>query len=91
MKKKKVPVRRCIACLEMKAKRELIRVVKSPEGEISLDETGRKNGRGAYLCKDPSCFSKAQKSKALNREFKTEIPDDIYQLMEKQLEECIEG
>ncbi|MDI9481822.1 MAG: YlxR family protein [Bacillota bacterium] len=91
MKKKKVPVRRCIACLEMKAKRELIRVVKSPEGEISLDETGRKNGRGAYLCKDPSCFRKAQKSKALNREFKTEIPDDIYQLMEKQLEECIEG
>jgi predicted RNA-binding protein YlxR (DUF448 family) len=84
-------VRRCIACLEMKAKRELIRVVKSPEGEISLDETGRKNGRGAYLCKDPSCFRKAQKSKALNREFKTEIPDDIYQLMEKQLEECIEG
>jgi predicted RNA-binding protein YlxR (DUF448 family) len=75
----------------MKAKRELIRVVKSPEGEISLDETGRKNGRGAYLCKDPSCFRKAQKSKALNREFKTEIPDDIYQLMEKQLEECIEG
>ena len=91
MKKKKVPVRRCIACLEMKAKRELIRVVKSPEGEIALDETGRKNGRGAYLCKDPSCFRKAQKSKALNREFKTEIPDDIYQLMEKQLEECIEG
>ena len=91
MKKKKVPVRRCIACLEMKAKRELIRVVKSPEGEIPLDETGRKNGRGAYLCKDPSCFRKAQKSKALNREFKTEIPDDIYQLMEKQLEECIEG
>lgn len=84
-------MRRCIACLEMKAKRELIRVVKSPEGEISLDETGRKNGRGAYLCKDPSCFRKAQKSKALNREFKTEIPDDIYQLMEKQLEECIEG
>jgi len=90
MKPKKVPLRRCIACMEMKAKKELIRVVKSPEGEIFLDETGRKNGRGAYLCKNPSCFRKAQKSKALNREFKSEIPDDIYQLLEKQLEEYIE-
>jgi predicted RNA-binding protein YlxR (DUF448 family) len=90
MKPKKVPLRRCIACLEMKAKKELIRVVKSPEGEIFLDETGRKNGRGAYLCKNLSCFRKAQKSRALNREFKTEIPNELYQLLEEQLEEYIE-
>jgi predicted RNA-binding protein YlxR (DUF448 family) len=74
----------------MKAKKELIRVVKSPEGEIFLDETGRKNGRGAYLCKNLSCFRKAQKSRALNREFKTEIPNELYQLLEEQLEEYIE-
>jgi predicted RNA-binding protein YlxR (DUF448 family) len=91
MKRKKVPLRRCVACMEMKEKRELIRVVKSPEGEIFLDETGRKNGRGAYLCKNPACFRKAQKSKALSREFKTEIPDEIYQSLEKQLEGCSEG
>ncbi|HEY8499559.1 MAG TPA: YlxR family protein [Clostridia bacterium] len=91
MKRKKVPLRRCIGCMEMKEKKELIRVVKSPEGEIFLDETGRKNGRGAYLCKNLSCFRKAQKSKALNREFKTEIPDDIYRSLEKQLEDCSGG
>ncbi|HAA24894.1 MAG TPA: DUF448 domain-containing protein [Ruminiclostridium sp.] len=91
MKRKKVPIRRCVACMEMKAKKKLIRVVKSPEGDISLDETGRKNGRGAYLCRNISCFRKAQKSKALNKEFKTEIPDDIYQSLEKQLEEYGEG
>ena len=87
MKPKKIPMRRCIACREMKGKRELLRVVKSPEGEIALDRTGRMNGRGAYLCNDPACFTKARKSKALNREFKMEIPDEIYEALEKQVEE----
>jgi len=87
VKKKKIPMRRCIACREMKGKRELIRVVKSPEGDIFLDKTGRMNGRGAYLCNDTVCFAKARKTRALNREFKMEIPDDIYEKLEKQLEE----
>jgi len=68
----------------MKDKRELIRVVKSPEGEIFIDPTGKKNGRGAYLCKDLACFEKARKSKSLNREFKTEIPADIFEQLEEQ-------
>ncbi len=91
MKPKKIPMRRCIVCREMKAKRELIRIVKSPEGEISIDRTGRMNGRGAYLCNHPSCFAKARKTKALNREFKIEIPDDIYEALEKQMEEFSGG
>ena len=87
MKPKKIPLRRCIACREMKGKKELLRVVKSPEGEIFLDRTGRMNGRGAYLCDNPECFAKACKTKAFNREFKMEIPDDIYQGLAKQMEE----
>lgn len=85
MKPKKIPLRRCIACREMKGKRELLRVVKTPEGDIVLDKTGRLNGRGAYLCDDPSCFAKARKAKALNREFKMEIPEEIYESLEKQI------
>ncbi len=85
MKPKKIPLRRCIACREMKGKRELLRVVKTPEGDIVLDKTGRLNGRGAYLCDDPSCFAKARKTKALNREFKMEIPEEIYESLEKQI------
>lgn len=87
MKQKKLPMRRCVACHEMKGKRELLRVVKSPEGEILLDKTGKINGRGAYLCNDPACFGKARKTKVLNREFKMEIPVEIYEQIEKQVEE----
>ncbi len=87
MKPRKVPMRRCIACREMKQKRELLRIVKCSDGEVSVDKTGRMNGRGAYVCNDSSCFEKAQKTKALNREFKTEIPDDIYDEIRKQMEE----
>lgn len=86
MKQKKNPMRRCVACREMRGKRELLRVVKSPGGEIFLDKTGKMNGRGAYLCNDPACFAKARKSRALNREFKMEVPDEIYEQMEKQVE-----
>ena len=70
---KKIPMRQCVGCREMKEKRALIRVVKSPEGEISLDFRGKKPGRGAYLCPDPACLARARKSKALERAFSTAL------------------
>ncbi len=83
---KKEPLRQCIGCMEMKAKKELIRVVKSKEGEISLDTTGKKNGRGAYLCKNKECFLKAVKAKKLNRAFSTEIPSEVISSLEKEMD-----
>jgi predicted RNA-binding protein YlxR (DUF448 family) len=91
MKPKKVPIRRCIACREGKPKRELLRIVKSPENDILIDKTGRMNGRGAYICNNMDCFLKARKTKALNREFKMEIPDCIYDTLESQLEGKSDG
>jgi predicted RNA-binding protein YlxR (DUF448 family) len=70
----------------MKIKRDLIRVVRSPEGEISLDFKGKKPGRGAYLCPDPECLKRARKSKALERAFSLPIPDDVYDALEQQME-----
>ena len=84
---KKIPMRQCIGCREMKPKKELIRVVRSPEGEISVDFRGKKSGRGAYVCPDPACLKKAAKSRALERTFETAIPDEGYALLEKQMEE----
>ena len=83
---KKIPMRQCVGCREMKEKRALIRVVKSPEGEISLDFRGKKPGRGAYLCPDPDCLARARKSKALERAFSLPIPDDVYASLEAQME-----
>ena len=82
---KKIPRRQCIGCREMKEKKALIRVVRSPEGEISLDTVGRKPGRGAYLCPDPECVRKARKSKALERAFVTPVPPEVYDALERQL------
>ncbi|WP_343209005.1 RNase P modulator RnpM [Anaerolentibacter hominis] len=82
---KKVPQRQCLGCREMKSKRDLIRVIRTPEQEIMIDATGKKNGRGAYLCNDYQCFEKARKSKALERSLKTEIPDEVYDALEKEL------
>lgn len=82
---KKIPMRQCTGCREMKPKRELIRVVKSPEDEISLDFKGKKPGRGAYVCPDSLCLKKARKSKALERAFSTSIPEEIYDELEKQM------
>ena len=82
MQKRKTPMRQCGGCGEMKPKAELVRVVKSPDGEISLDLTGKKNGRGSYICKDIRCIEKAQKIRGLERGLKTYIPKEIY-------EECI--
>ena len=87
MKKiKEVPQRKCIACQDRDNKKELIRIVKNKEGEIFIDLTGKANGRGAYICKDCECLKKAIKSKALNRAFKMEVPDEVYEklLLEMQ-------
>ncbi|NLU52293.1 MAG: YlxR family protein [Clostridiaceae bacterium] len=89
MKTKKVPMRRCIGCREMKEKRQLLRIVKNNEGEIFVDPTGKKNGRGAYICKDINCFEKTRKSGALNREFSCEIPENVYNEISRQLEEYV--
>ena len=74
---KKLPLRMCLGCREMKLKSELVRVVRSPEGEMSVDEVGKKPGRGAYVCRNPECYKRVVKSKALSRAFRTAIPEDI--------------
>ena len=83
---KKIPMRQCTGCREMKPKRELIRVVKSPENEISLDFKGKAQGRGAYVCKNQECLKKAIKSKALERSLEIPIPEEIYALLREQME-----
>ncbi|MBQ8182408.1 MAG: YlxR family protein [Clostridia bacterium] len=85
MAERKIPMRKCLGCNEMKPKRELIRAVKSPEGEISLDLTGKKSGRGAYICPDKACFDKARKGKRIERALDTKIPDSVYDEMLKEL------
>ncbi len=82
---KKMPLRQCVGCREMKEKRELIRVVKSPEGEVSLDFKGKKPGRGAYLCPDPACLARARKSRALERAFSMALPAEVYEALEGQM------
>ncbi len=83
MKMKKIPQRKCVGCNEMKDKKELLRIVRSPEGEISLDMTGKKNGRGAYVCPNPECITKAVKEKRLERALEKPINQDVYaQLLE---------
>lgn len=85
MQHKKVPMRMCIGCGEMKPKLELVRIVKNAEGEISLDVTGKKPGRGAYVCNDPLCIEKAKKAKRLERAFQCVVPEEIYLKLEKEL------
>ena len=85
MAEKKIPMRKCLGCNEMKPKKELVRVVRSPEGEISLDLTGKKPGRGAYVCHDTACLAKARKAKRLEKAFSCEIPDGVYERMEEEL------
>ena len=87
MSVKKTPLRQCIGCGEMKSKKEMIRVIKTAEGEILLDATGRKNGRGAYLCPSMECFKKAVKGRGLERSFKMAIPREVYETLEKEMEE----
>lgn len=87
MSGKKIPLRQCIGCGEMKSKNALIRIIKTPEDDIVIDATGKKNGRGAYLCNSLPCFLKAVKTKALERSLKTTIPKEIYETLEKELKE----
>ena len=90
-KPRKIPQRQCLGCREMKNKRDLIRVVRSPEGEISLDFKGKKPGRGAYVCPDSACLAKAKKSRALERAFSAQIPSEVYDLLEAQMREENDG
>lgn len=82
---KKIPMRQCVGCREMKDKRALIRVVRSPEGDVSLDFRGKKPGRGAYVCPDGACLRKARKTRALERAFSSPVPPEVYDAMEEEM------
>ncbi len=84
-RERKIPLRKCSGCGEMKPKAELVRVVRSPEGELSMDLTGRKAGRGAYVCRSLACLKQARKAKRLERSFSCAIPDGIYDRLEEEL------
>lgn len=87
MTEKKMPMRKCIGCNEMKDKKELIRIVRNNVGEMNVDPSGKMSGRGAYICKCVACFDTAVKAKRLERAFKTRIPDEIYNNLRKMLQE----
>lgn len=83
---KKIPLRQCLGCGEMKNKKELLRILRTAEGEVMLDLTGKKNGRGAYICKDAVCFEKAKKKKALERSLNIEISEAVYDTLKGELD-----
>ena len=85
MANKKIPMRKCVGCQEMKEKKSLIRVVKTAEGDIILDDTGKKNGRGAYICKSIECFKKAKKTKAPERSLGVSVSEQVYEELEKEM------
>ena len=85
---KKIPMRQCVGCREMKAKKELIRVVRSPEGEVNLDFKGKLPGRGAYVCPNAACLAKARKARALERAFSAQLPSQVYKALEEQMKEA---
>ena len=82
---KKIPIRQCLGCREHKQKNELIRVVRSPEGEISLDFRGKKPGRGAYLCPTPECLARARKSRAIERALSAPVSEEVYAALDEQM------
>ncbi|MDR2531764.1 MAG: YlxR family protein [Oscillospiraceae bacterium] len=82
---KKIPVRKCVGCMEQSGKKELIRVVRSKDGEVAIDPAGKKSGRGAYICKDAQCLAKARKKKSLERGLKCGIPAEVYDKLEEEL------
>ena len=88
---KKIPMRQCLGCREMRPKRELIRIVRSPEGVVSLDSKGKASGRGAYICPNAECLKRAIKAKAVSRAFGVEIPQEIYDSLNLQMEEHTNG
>lgn len=81
---KKIPLRQCVGCGEMKNKKEMMRVLRTPENSFVLDTTGKKNGRGAYLCMSLDCLKKAKKNKGLERSFKMSIPETVYESLERE-------
>lgn len=83
---KKIPMRKCVGCQEMKSKKEMIRIIRNTEGEFQLDATGKKNGRGAYICPSKECLQAAVKSHGLERSFGQSIPKDVYEALEKEME-----
>lgn len=85
MQQKKIPMRMCTGCGEMKPKKELVRIVRGSDGSISLDSRGKKPGRGAYICPDSECLKKARKAKRLERAFGCAIPEEIYESLEKEI------
>ena len=84
-KPRKIPQRQCVGCRTMKDKKALMRIVKTPEGEICTDTTGKKSGRGAYICPDAACLQKARKARALERAFETAIPEEVYEALAAQM------
>lgn len=86
MKPKKIPLRMCVGCMQMKPKGELIRVVKTPDEDVVLDITGKKNGRGAYVCKSKNCLMAAIKAKRLERTFKMPVPYEVYDRLSEEME-----
>lgn len=82
---KKIPMRKCVGCQEMKSKKEMIRIIRTETEEFILDVTGKKNGRGAYICPDKECLEKAVKNKGLERSFKQAIPAEVYEALEKEM------
>ena len=85
MANKKIPMRKCVGCQEMKEKKSLIRAVRTAEGDIILDDTGKKNGRGAYICKSLECFKKAKKTKTLERSLGVSVSEQVYEELEKEM------
>ena len=88
---KKIPQRQCMGCRERKAKKEMIRVVRGTDGTVSLDFSGKLNGRGAYICPQPECLKKARKAKSLDRSLEVPIPEEVYDRLEKEMEGGIHG
>ena len=84
---KKIPLRRCCGCMQSRPKKELLRILKTPEGTILVDPTGRANGRGAYLCRTVSCLHKAVKAKSLERSLKCSVSSDVFELLEKEMKQ----
>ncbi|MCI8516458.1 MAG: YlxR family protein [Hungatella sp.] len=89
MSTKKIPLRQCIGCGEMKSKKEMVRILKTENEGIILDSTGRKNGRGAYLCPSAQCLQKAVKNRGLDRSFKQQVPREVYETLEKEMEQLV--
>ena len=91
MQQRKIPLRRCTGCNEQKPKKELVRVVRSPQGEIALDRVGKMPGRGAYLCRSTQCLAKARKAKRLERALEAQIPPEVYERIEQEIEGAQSG